>query len=360
VDAPFFISGTASMNKNPRVSIGLPVYNAVNYLDECISALLAQSFTDFQIIISDNASTDGTEKLCHEWCRRDERIRYVRQPVNRGSIWNHNQVFLLSQGEYFKWMGHDDLYASDWLEKCVQLLDKQPDVVWCHTQTLHIDFQGTVVPAHEDPAIPPGKSAHSLLFTGGELPPVTRADSDPCKRFHAVILGTTWCADAYGLIRSSVLKQTHLFPTCYGPEKVLMAELALFGRYSEIPEVLSYKRFHAEASSGSSDSKKKRGFVQGTKRKYLRSDRLTLLRGYCVAVWNSPLSVRQKIQCFGMIARYVLQVRKYRRLLSGLSGPVLPKSSVQSASRVVLDSSPVVPSLRGHAGSVFAGTNNVH
>src|SRR5690348_12812328 len=74
----------------PRVSIGLPVYNAENYLVEALDSLLAQTFTDFELIISDNASTDQTPALCQAYMAQDQRIRYVRNAQNQGSIYNHN------------------------------------------------------------------------------------------------------------------------------------------------------------------------------------------------------------------------------------------------------------------------------
>src|ERR1700754_583434 len=103
------------MRAAPRLSIGLPVYNSEDYLAESLEALLGQSFEDFELIISDNASTDGTADICRRYRGQDSRIRYIRQPRNIGGAPNHNFLVHEARGELFKWASHDDLYARDLL-----------------------------------------------------------------------------------------------------------------------------------------------------------------------------------------------------------------------------------------------------
>src|SRR5262245_32943693 len=93
----------------PRLCIGVPVYNGERYLEPAIGSLLAQTFSDFRLIISDNASTDGTEEICRALARRDRRIEYHRSTRNRGPAWNFNRVVELADAEYFKWAAYDDL-----------------------------------------------------------------------------------------------------------------------------------------------------------------------------------------------------------------------------------------------------------
>lgn len=90
----------------PACSIGLPVYNGENYLEQAIQSVLAQTFQDFELIISDNASTDGTEAICRRFAEQDPRILYVRQPRNIGAAKNYNYTFHLARGEYFNWLAH--------------------------------------------------------------------------------------------------------------------------------------------------------------------------------------------------------------------------------------------------------------
>jgi len=88
----------------PTVSIGMPVYNGGKYIREALDSLLKQSFSDFELIISNNASTDGTEAICCEYADWDSRIRYVLQPENLGPAANFHYVLGEAQGKYFMWV----------------------------------------------------------------------------------------------------------------------------------------------------------------------------------------------------------------------------------------------------------------
>lgn len=99
----------------PKVSIGLPVYNGARYVREALDSLLAQTFTDFELIVSDNASTDETEGICREYAARDSRIRYIRQPVNRGAMGNFLFVLEEARGPYFMWAAGDDRWDPRWV-----------------------------------------------------------------------------------------------------------------------------------------------------------------------------------------------------------------------------------------------------
>lgn len=129
----------------PRVTIGLPVYNGRNYLAQTMESLLAQTYTDFELVICDNASTDDTEAICRAFAARDERVRYFRNEENIGASANYNRVFELGRGMYFKWAAHDDLLAPAYLERCVEVLDQNPDVVLAYTQAKAIDGKGGIV-----------------------------------------------------------------------------------------------------------------------------------------------------------------------------------------------------------------------
>src|SRR5919109_5579420 len=125
-----------------RVSIGMPVYNGVRFLKEAIESILAQTFEDFELIISDNASIDQTEQICREYAAKDKRIRYYRNEKNLGAARNYNRVFELSTGEYFKWQAHDDLCDPQFLEKGVAVLARDPSIVLCYSKFLRIDEHG--------------------------------------------------------------------------------------------------------------------------------------------------------------------------------------------------------------------------
>jgi len=154
----------------PRLTIGLPVYNGERYIGEAIDALLAQTYQDFELIISDNASTDGTADICQRYVEKDARVRYVRQPVNIGLAPNHNVVVDLARGELFKWASNDDLYAPELVERCVAALDEHPDVVLAHSWSARVDDVGVVTDAYEYPLNTASPRAperfRSMLFDG--------------------------------------------------------------------------------------------------------------------------------------------------------------------------------------------------
>lgn len=126
-------SSAASLapDRTPTVSIGMPVYNGAKYIREALDSLLAQTFTDFDLVISDNASTDATQAICEEYARRDSRVRYVRQRENKGAIANFKFVLDYAQADLFMWAAYDDLWATDYLMDAITLLsDKSIDFVF--------------------------------------------------------------------------------------------------------------------------------------------------------------------------------------------------------------------------------------
>jgi glycosyltransferase involved in cell wall biosynthesis len=120
------------LNPNkPRISIGLPVYNGESFLDAKIKSLLGQTFSDYEIIISDNASTDKTSIICKKFAENDERIRYVRQEKNLGAWRNYNFLLKEAKGEYFLWSGVDDIMSPTFLEKVSNILDLNKNISCC-------------------------------------------------------------------------------------------------------------------------------------------------------------------------------------------------------------------------------------
>ena len=209
----------------PTVSIGLPVYNGQNFLAAAIASILEQRFADFELIICDNASTDGTEEICRAFGARDGRIRYQRNPRNLGAGPNFNRAFELARGEYFKWAAHDDLLEPPYLERCVDALRSEPDAVLCHSAVRRIEGEREL-----------GVYDSGLGGAGG---------SSPAERFAAVVLVPHMCIEVFGLIRADALRATALIGSYRGSDRGLLAELALRGRFLQGPEPLFVHRDHA-------------------------------------------------------------------------------------------------------------------
>jgi glycosyltransferase involved in cell wall biosynthesis len=211
----------------PTVSIGLPVYNGARYLAEAVDSLLAQTLEDFELIISDNASTDQTEQICRAYAERDPRIRYVRADGNHGLLWNFRRVLELARSTHFKWMAHDDMCAPEFLRRCVQELDTDPDVVLCAPTTVDVNEHGNLIRTYHWPA---------------------RTDSpDVRERFHD-ILRDRYAHPFFGVIRTAVVRELDLSRPCLAFDKVVLAELALRGRLRVVDDPLQLHREHASRS----------------------------------------------------------------------------------------------------------------
>jgi len=115
--------------KKTKVSVGMPVYNGEKYIKQAIDSVLAQTFSDFEFIISDNASTDQTETICREYEKKDKRIRFIRQEKNKGAGFNFPFVLSKAKSDYFVWIGDDDYWEPTFLEKNVSILNSNQNIV---------------------------------------------------------------------------------------------------------------------------------------------------------------------------------------------------------------------------------------
>ena len=118
-----------SSKAGPKVSIGMPVYNAGYFLRERLDNILSQTFADFELIISDNASTDSTLSICEEYSKKDKRIRCFRREKNMGGFWNFSFVLQQAKYELFVWAAVDDKWNADFLEKNVSVLESNKNIV---------------------------------------------------------------------------------------------------------------------------------------------------------------------------------------------------------------------------------------
>jgi glycosyltransferase involved in cell wall biosynthesis len=280
-----------SENK-PRVSIGLPVYDGENYLAETLDSILAQTYSDFELTISDNASTDRTEDICQVYAARDPRIRYYRNEQNLGAAWNYNRVFELSTGEYFKWAAHDDLCAPEYLEWCVEILDRQPDVVLCYAKTCIIDQRGEVVENY---------------FDGFNL-----RSPKPHVRLRGFFRAPGLCNPVFGLIRANTLKRTPLIGNYRASDRVLLGELALHGQFYEIPEYLFLRRGHPQRSLAANvtDSDIAAWYDPAMRGKILLPRWRRLLE-YLRATKRAPLRWSERVRCYMQIGRFALLPEKW-------------------------------------------------
>ncbi|MBF0414790.1 MAG: glycosyltransferase family 2 protein [Magnetococcales bacterium] len=130
------LASNANIRHVPQVSIGMPVYNGELFIREALDSLLSQTFTDFELIISDNASTDGTEAICREYAAKDERIRYVRQEKNKGVVANFKIVLDEAVGEYFMWTAADDRLSHNWIAELYPIVSESGNIAFGYVQVI--------------------------------------------------------------------------------------------------------------------------------------------------------------------------------------------------------------------------------
>ena len=275
----------AANGSPPKVSIGLPVYNGARFLCEAIDSVLAQSYTNFELIISDNCSTDGTDWICQRYQKQDARIRYLRQPANKGAAPNYNLLVSAARGEYFKWLAHDDVLHPENLERGVEVLENQPDVVLCYPKTLIISEAGE--PLH------------------GYLDFLDLDDASPAaryRRFHQVFIRRGECNAVFGLIRRSVLLETAQIGPYPSSDLLLLGELVLRGRFVEGSEALFMRRDHSETSIRMNPDPYKRAvWFDVTNRGKPALQNLRWFREYLVAVHKAPIAPSERLGCYWQV-----------------------------------------------------------
>ncbi len=221
------ISETGSI----AISIGLPVYNGEKYIRDAIESILAQTFTRYELIICDNASTDSTKDICLDYAQRFPQISYYRNLENYGAAFNYNRTFNLSRGEFFKWAAADDCIAPEFLQACLNMMVADSSIVLCYPQTRIIDEKGKVIGDYRD------------------LMELTSTDAlQRYREFHARFRVRDKCNAIFGLIRSSALRSTRLVDRFVSSDVILLAELALLGKFVEVNQPLFFRRYHDEMS----------------------------------------------------------------------------------------------------------------
>lgn len=280
-----------------KVSIGLPVYNGENYVASAIEGVLSQTFRDLELVICDNASTDGTQTICERYAAQDPRVRYIRNETNIGAAPNFNKVFHEARGTYFAWKAHDDYYAPTWVEQCVAALDRDPSVVLAYSAIQMLDMENRPLSLVAETGQYVDQEGNE--FMGDDAPHIAE-QADAHRRFAQVLHEICWCLQVFGLARRDVLTGTALQRSYYGADKVLLADLALAGRFHQIEERLFYKRVHPKMSFFQT-AREKREWIDpkgpgGIPQVYMVQDYLAGIRG-------SNQTLGQKAQCVLAIAQ---------------------------------------------------------
>jgi glycosyltransferase involved in cell wall biosynthesis len=281
----------------PTLSIGMPVFNGAPWIRESVESLLAQGFADFELIIVDNASTDGTEAICRQLVARDPRIRYYRNATNIGVHGNYDRVFALASGRYFKWASCSDVCQDGFLDRCVAVLERRPDVVLVYPKTLLI-------------------SSPARIYTGYDED-VALDDDRPSGRYRRYLERVRLNHAMSGVIRAAALRRTALNLPLPGSDISMLAELALYGKFVEVPERLFHRRFDPATTGILMDASVSSDRVAAYAARPTTRSRIVLHLHRFVRVGRAPIGLWERLCAWAYLVRRLLRLRH------GLVGRVL-------------------------------------
>jgi glycosyltransferase involved in cell wall biosynthesis len=214
---------------------GVPLYNNADFVEEAVESLLAQTRSDLAVVLVDDASTDATEAIGRALAERDPRVRYHRNERRLGMIDNWRRAFACAREQhpevpYFAWGSDHDRWDRTWLDRLASLLDEDPGIVLAYPLHGRLDEEG----------------GESLLKT----PPTfeTRDRRGRLRRFASTIVFSKPGSVVYGLYRAEALEQAGIYRHTLSPDRLLLAELALQGRFALCREVLWWRRFRREVT----------------------------------------------------------------------------------------------------------------
>jgi len=215
-----------NLNKknNPKVSIGLPVYNGEKFIHKRIESILSQTLHNFELIISDNASTDKTSLICKEFASKDNRIRYFRQERNMGMVWNFNFVLDKAKCDYFVWAGVDDVWLPEFLEENIKVLENDKRVVGSVSK---IKYFGKKFYSEPDKFL---KKMKCVSYDDCPKP----ASYEDRVRFYLFFRSE----NIYGVYRVKELKKSWIHRPMGGMDKAIILSILKYGEINIIDKVL--------------------------------------------------------------------------------------------------------------------------
>ena len=248
------------MESHPvEITLAMPVFNGSNFIRNALDSILEQDFTNFELIVTDNASEDDTAAIVAEYAAKDPRAKLVRNKKNIGAAANYNLGFEKASGKYLKWCAHDDCLSPNFLSRCLEVLKANPDTSLAFAETLGI------TPKHE------------IVKIEGEQTPALLSD-DPAVRFKQAIELSGTCFPIFGLFRKDLLARSTLHRAYYSSDRALLAEMAILGKFRRVDDAIFYNREH-EQRSINIDDKVQRSFWQtGRKSRSAAAEHLHLAR----------------------------------------------------------------------------------
>jgi glycosyltransferase involved in cell wall biosynthesis len=269
------------------VTVAVPVYNGERFLRQCLDSLLSQTYRDFVLVISDNASTDGTREICESYAKADPRVRYHRNRVNIGLYGNFNLLLGLVRTRYVKVASADDFWAPTMLADAMEQMESDPSLVLCYPRAVLVDEDAREIRRYENPL-------HLM-------------EDDPALRFKRVLTGIGLVNQLMGVIRTDAVRSMLPLMSTPPADTVFVAELSLYGKILELPKYQYFRRFHEACSSWDRKSQShqvRQVSSAGTRRVLLSTWKYHW--GLTRRVLHSPLGLRAKMELLGFLGRRAL------------------------------------------------------
>ncbi len=273
------------------------MYNGERFLPFALDSILEQTHTNLEVIIFDNASTDSTEAIARAYAAKDKRVSYFRNATNLGAARNYNLTVEHANGKYFKWSAHDDICKPTFVERCVELLEREPKVSLAYPKTSIIGDDGALRNTMED---------------GFDF-----RESQPHIRWRRFCEAPLDCNAVFGVMRLDLLRKTPCIGGYEASDRVLLGEFALMGEIAEIPERLFLRRYHDRISTHAHATKKSMAawFDPKSKGRFTRTKRFI---EYLKVIQRARLNVFHRTYCLYHLTVFYLQPQRWVRLFKGL------------------------------------------
>ena len=269
---------------SPRLTVGLPVYNGEDYIDQTLEAVRAQTMDDLVVFVADNASTDGTREIVEHHAAADNRIILDVATENRGASFNWNRCFAQATTPFFTWICADDIPLPDKYGRGVEMLEQDAHAVLAYPGTEIIDSDGQVTGPFED--------------MGALVEPT------PAGRLERILRDLVLVNSLFGVLRTEVLKDTRGMMAFNRADTVLLGELALRGTFRYDPEIHFQRRIHDAKAMEGSDADIAAHYTGSADIEPPSFPFGKVLQGHLQAIHQAPLSRSEKVQALRALRRW--------------------------------------------------------
>ncbi len=211
----------------PLITVGIPTYNRLSGLRRAVESALGQDCGDLEVLIADNASTDGTEDYCRVLAEQEPAVRYMRSPLNRGPTANFNTVLRNAEGDHFLFLSDDDWLHPSYASRCLAFLRAHPD---------HAMAGGRPRYVREDGATAAGR-------------PIDLPQAVAAQRVRAYLRDVDDGAAIYGVLPRSIVDRLSDIRNVVGNDWLFVAEIAALGRIIALPDTHLHRSLGGTSAS---------------------------------------------------------------------------------------------------------------